>query len=240
MIFNMGEAMILNPKYKLLLTDLPETVESVSDDFTLLDLFRIINEANEDFNNIQLPIALGMNSFDDFYSEIMKIPEKRSDLDYLELHWRVDYDFNSDSNEDPTKAELFSLMDFGGIGKHECAFEGSCPNGCPKEDSYAVEMTPVCELAHLSIRLDPEVKMCEPYTNNGEILSRTGFTLTMHPTLYTFITSIFWELTFFGTPEFRDDQLDDMKETIKRIESGEEKMIPWEEVKKGLKIDEKI
>ena len=228
--------MILTPDYKLSLSDLPETVESVSDDFTLMDLFRII----ADVSSVELTIILGMNFFSDFYREVKQEPIKRSDLHYLELNWFTDYDLNNNSQEDPIKAELHNLMDFGGIGKHECAFGGSCPNGCRETDSYAVEMTPICELAHLPIKMNTEVKMYEPYTRDGRAWSRTGFTLTMHPTLYTFITSIFWELTFFGTPEDRDEQLQDIKGAIERIKSGEDKTIPWEEVKKHMEIDHDV
>ncbi len=216
--------MFLKPDYKLLITDLPEIVESVSDDFTLMDLFKAV--ANAEIYPDGLAIFLGMNFFSDFYREIKQEPTERSDLDYLQLSWCVDYDFNRNSKEDPTKAQLFNLMDVGGIGKHECAFEGSCPNGCPEKDLYGIDMSPICDLAHLTIRLDPEIKMYEPYTKDGKVLSRTGFTLAMDPTLYTFITSIFWELTFFGTPEYRDKQLADVKETMKLLDAGEIETIP--------------
>ncbi len=53
----------------------------------------------------------------------------------------------------------------------------------------------------------------------------------------TFIALCLYEMTFFG---FTDKQIEetrnDLHERVKRVESGEEKMIPWEEVKKELDL----
>jgi hypothetical protein len=46
---------------------------------------------------------------------------------------------------------------------------------------------------------------------------------------------ILWEITFYGfTEECVDKEKVEMDELIKRIDSGEEKLIPWEEIEKEI------
>lgn len=44
-------------------------------------------------------------------------------------------------------------------------------------------------------------------------------------TLFEFVTSIIWELSFFGCPCSIDEQAQDFQDTVERIESGEEELI---------------
>lgn len=235
----------LTPKYELCPSDLQWPVESVSEDFTLLDLFQIIHLAQQDCP--QLPEMLGMAYFDAFYEEATREPKPDDGLHYLELYWHIDYDTIKTKEKGGKRAiyqdcairgDLPNLMGFHGIGEHQCAFEGSCPNGCPEDDGYAIEMTPVNELVHLPIRMNPEVGMYEPWIKDADPLSRTGFTLTIHPTLYTFITSIFWELTFLGHPSNRDEQMEEIQQSMDDIKSGKVKLIPFDDLLDNLDDDE--
>jgi hypothetical protein len=46
---------------------------------------------------------------------------------------------------------------------------------------------------------------------------------------------ILWEITFYGfTEDSVDKEKKEMEELIKRIDSGEEKLIPWEEIEKEI------
>ena len=54
-------------------------------------------------------------------------------------------------------------------------------------------------------------------------------------TLLELYKGMFWEMAFMGTPERRDQQLEELKKTIEGIESGEVETIPWEEVKAKFK-----
>ena len=160
----------LTPEYELCPSDLQWPVESVSEDFTLFDLFRLIHHAQQDCP--QLPDMLGMAYFDAFYEEATREPKPSDGLHYLELYWHIDYDAIQTKKkggkraiyqDSPIRGDMPNLMGFHGIGEHQCAFEGSCPNGCPETDRYAIEMTPVNELVHLPIRMNPEVGMYEPW-----------------------------------------------------------------------------
>lgn len=44
----------------------------------------------------------------------------------------------------------------------------------------------------------------------------------------------FWELSFFGTPEERDGQREELRERVRRIDAGEEKLIPLEDLWREL------
>ena len=66
----------------------------------------------------------------------------------------------------------------------------------------------------------------------------TGFTLTIHPTLYTFITSIFWELTFLGHPEKRDEVMDGIQQDMEDIKSGKIELLPFDDLLESLDLDD--
>ena len=56
--------------------------------------------------------------------------------------------------------------------------------------------------------------------------------------VYTTLAHILWEITFYGYTEDKImEEKKKLEEQIMRIDSGEEKLIPWEEIKKNL--DEK-
>ena len=53
-------------------------------------------------------------------------------------------------------------------------------------------------------------------------------------TLLQLIHALFWELSFFGIPEERDATRDELRQQVKRIEAGEERLIPFEDIRKEL------
>lgn len=203
-------------------TDLQWTVTKIDDNFTLYDLFRLVYHANHMIPGIFA--TLGMLEFQAFWDQIQlnRDPDDVDDVEYLELYWHLTYDTRkikqtgkpTDQSkstlmddgynywDDPKIAELPNLMAFHGIGPgcpsksldfHECG------DDCPKVTRYAIEFTPVNNLAHLPIRVSPEVECFPPYVESDRDFHRTGFKLTIEPTLWCFITSIFWELTFAGS-----------------------------------------
>lgn len=203
-------------------TDLQWNVTEIDDDFTLYDLFHLVYQASLMIPKIFA--TMGMSKFKAFWDHIQlaRDPEDIDDVAYLELYWQIDYDIRTtkktgkptdqpifecsilkDDNEnhwdDPQIADLCNLMSFHGIGPgcplkeidyHECG------DDCPINTSYAIEFTPINNIAHLPIRMSPKVKFFPPYVESDRDFKRTGFELTINPTLWCLITSIFWELTF--------------------------------------------
>ena len=57
-------------------------------------------------------------------------------------------------------------------------------------------------------------------------------------TLLQLIHALFWELSFFGTPDQRDGTYAELQQQVKRIEAGEERLILFEDLWKECDVDE--
>lgn len=133
--------------------------------------------------------------------------------------------------DDPKVCELPNLMSFHGIGPHcyvnySNSKDYSNPHICDEDDrclkksGYAIEFTPVNNLKHLPIHVLPKVEFFPPYVESDCDFHRTGFELTIEPTLWCFITSIFWELTFAGSNP--DEVADQAREIFDRVDEAKE------------------
>ena len=234
-------------------TDLQWDVSKVDEDFTLYDLFVLVKHIDLVMGGNNIPAMFGVSQFDLFWNQIQldRDPDDVDDVTYLELYWHLGYDIRKtkqtgkstdqpkgncailkdDYNywDDPKIAELPNLMSFHGVGPgcpsknldfHECG------DDCPKDTGYGIEFTSVNNLAHLPIRISPKIEFFPPYVESDREFHRTGFQLTIEPTLWCFITSIFWELTFVGSTP--NEILNSSNDLTNRID----------EVKKHLKEQE--
>ncbi|KKN09516.1 hypothetical protein LCGC14_1046010, partial [marine sediment metagenome] len=172
----------------------------------------------------------GMPCFDQFWNRICfdRDDGDSDSIEYLELYWSINYDtvvtpkteeekaewkkhhnypnsiFRGDSNywDNIKQGELSDLMAFHGIGDYSEEDIRRWPECAEKQCGYAIEYTSVNNLKHLPIVIKEEVSFFQPFLKKGTEISRTGFILTRSPSLWTFITSIFWEITFCGfTPK---------------------------------------
>ncbi len=230
-------------KEEFTLTDLQWIIEKVADDFTLYDLFTLICRAETITPGICA--AFGMPEFEAFWDQINldRDPDDEDDLKYLELYWYMGYDIRTtkikspkqqskiykelglpddeDYWDDPKICEMGNLMSFGGVGPG-CPSKNyhKCDENCPKEMGYGIEFSPLNNLKHLPIRVSPEVEFFPPYVESYREFHRTGFKLTIQPTLWCFITSIFWELTFVGyTPERVADKAQELRDRVDEAKS---------------------
>jgi hypothetical protein len=77
------------------------------------------------------------------------------------------------------------------------------------EGPFALEFTPVSELLELPLKYNPTVRFWSGYANGlGELLLDTQITITFGE----FLSAIFEEIGFFGTPEERADALATIRE----------------------------
>lgn len=231
-------------------TDLQWAVTKVDEDFTLYDLFHLVHCANKMVPGIF--VTMGMLEFPKFWDQIQldRDPDDVDNLEYLELYWGANYDTRTtpktrkptDQGEivglseviddtknywdEPKICEMSNLMSFHGVGPG-CPCKNlnfhKCDDHCPKETQYGIEFTPVNNLAHIPIRVLSKIEFFPPYVESDRDFHRTGFQLTIEPTLWCFITSIFWELTFIGSDpnEIADNaeeisgQIDEVKKHLK-------------------------
>ena len=203
-------------------SDFQWSVTKIDDDFTLYDIFKLIALAERVTPGIAK--ILGMSNFDLFWAQINKDkdPDYEVRPEYLELYWSAECDIKDDLNEeDPAKSELSGLMGFHGIGPGcVCKDNNDDPQDCkcPETRGYGIEFIPVNNLAHLPVRVSPSVQFCPPFVQNESSFRRTGFQLTIDPTLWCLITSIFWELTFVdSTPDKIADNSEQIFGVIKGI-----------------------
>ena len=208
-------------------SDFQWSVTEISDDFTLYDVFKLVALAERVTPGIAK--TFGMSNFDLFWDQINKDrdPDYEVKSEYLELYWSAECDMEDDLNsEDPTKSELSGLMSFHGIGPGCICKDEHCE--CPETRGYGIEFTPVNNLAHLPIHVSPSVQFCPPFVQNESDFRRTGFQLTIDPTLWCLITSIFWELTFVdSTPDKIEDnsrqvfgKIEDIKRQLEELDGN--------------------
>lgn len=226
-------------------SDLQWPVTEVANDFTLYDLFLLIKFADTMISDISE--TLGMSEFDLFWKQI-NLPrdtDDDDDVDFLELCWHPDYDIietpktgkqtdqNSPLGDDVVNywdnqkiCEMSNLMSFHGMGSG-CPLKDvrdhKCDNDCPTETSYGIWPCTLNNLAHLPVHFVPTVEFYPPFVESDRDFKRTGFQLTIYPTLWCFITSILFELTFGGsTPNEIKDTINDIMEQIPDLEETHE------------------
>lgn len=216
------DAIKLTKEYELQLLDLQDSVYSVDSNFTLYDLFVMMHKFEQSFPG--MAAIFGFPTFDIFWEQInLDRVNYDTDIESLELYWHIAYDtrvipmtteeqieWRKDHNypdklfrgnryfDSIKRGTLSGLMGFHGIGAHSEPYLKQWPELKDQPCAYAIELSPLNDLKHLPIRLIKEVSFYQPFIEKNIELSRTGFILTQEPTLWCFITSIFWELTFFG------------------------------------------
>ncbi|HDY87544.1 MAG TPA: hypothetical protein ENH82_05425 [bacterium] len=218
----------LTTEYEMELMHLHKPIESIDENFTLYDLFVMIRVLEDSYPGIAA--IFGMPCFDKFWEQVCldRDSDDKSYIDYLELYWSVDYEtivtpmteeekiewrkhhnysnciFRGENNywDDIKRGELSNLMGFHGIGDYGEEDIKRWPECADSKCGYAIEFTSVNNLKHLPIVISEEVSFFQPFLKKGTEISRTGFMLTRSPSLWTFITSIFFEITFCGfTPQ---------------------------------------
>ena len=245
------DAIRLTTEYEMEFMHLYKPIESVDENFTLYDLFAMIRVLEDSYPGISA--IFGMPCFDKFWEQVCldRDGDDDNDIDYLELYWSVDYEtivtpmteeekaewqkhhnypnciFKGENNywDDMKRGELTDLMAFHGIGDFSEEDIKQWPDHAGHKCGYAIEFTSVNNLKHLPIVISEEVSFFQPFLKKGTEISRTGFILKRSPSLWTFITSIFWELTFCGfTPQEVTDKSNELSESCKEAKRAMDKL----------------
>lgn len=120
------------------------------------------------------------------------------------------------------------------------------------KETYAIDLTPINKLVDAEIRLDTKITIADKrrkvvdkfFAFKDTLDDEDRAKMPIYPvvmkarkpfTLMDILYGIFWEFTFHGPPKQRDERADELRETIRKVKSGEEKTIPWEEVRDRLK-----
>lgn len=93
---------------------------------------------------------------------------------------------------------------------------------------YAIEFTPVNELADKPIRIDDRFIVRKDIMDDQEM--PIVFEARKPFYLLDIIWAILWEISFAGSPEERDEQVEELNRRVESIKDGTAKLIPAEEV----------
>ena len=227
----------LHPGHHLQVADLMVEVE-LAEDFTLGDLCQMVRDCDDiDLETLsallQCPLAL-------FINECLQpcAHDDKSALHYIRLSWGCEYDAVTETRWPPS---THLWLDVDGIGD---IWDDHKPGGQFYEEGkdythcnrYAIEMTPLYQLRHLPLRLNPVMTIRRSLTQDttDEPLEIPAPGVTVLQLLY----AVFWELSFFGTPEERDATHEELRESVRRIDAGEAELIPFDEIVRHLDLDE--
>lgn len=136
---------------------------------------------------------------DAFHTEARKPATAASDLSYIEIAKYFEWD----------EHEAQETVDVSGIGE-------------PDEHGmthYGIDFTPVNQLVHLPVRLRPRMEIRKDHKTLGE--APCTFTLL------DVLGWIYWEISFYGSPEDRDRQGAELQESVREVEDGRATLIPW-------------
>jgi len=210
--------------------------------FTLEDIFAICE-------NSKIPMdilckILKCRHIPEIIEESKLIKEKDisdkeySDIEYLELY------FNGDRGEYDDKRLDMSSWGFHGVG-----IKGIVPEDVLKHcnlsdiekseyiEKYAIEFTPTYKLIKYNIKIKDSMFI----TDISKIDDNNSFkTIDFQPSisLITLLFSIFWELSFCGSPKDRDIRRNELNTQIEGLEKGEGKSLSLGEFLKLMKLDD--
>lgn len=133
-----------------------------------------------------------------FHTEARKPAPVASDLSYIEIAKYFEWDEHAAQE----------TIDVSGIGE-------------PDEHGmthYGLDFTPVNQLVHLRVRLRPEMEIRKDRKKLGE--APCAFTLL------DVLGEIYFEISFYGSPEDRDRQNAELQESLRDLEEGRATLIP--------------
>lgn len=171
-------------------------------------LERLCDILRKDEQALQLISYLTRSNLKEYFKELKKDGEKNK-IEYIEISKH----FEKNKYEENGNSEVSVVLHCSGIENSE---------------GIAIEFCNWSSLKHLPIKISNEGIFMEDYNYKSREKINTWFTVSQ------FFNCLFGELCFFDLPETREEKFKDLKETIERIDNGEEELIPWEEVKKSL------
>jgi hypothetical protein len=107
-------------------------------------------------------------------------------------------------------------------------------HGKGKNETYSLSGTHLGKYKDVPIELNEELLVYSWNKDEYKEISKGNFYFSLLDVLDTF----FWDISFYGSPSDSKIFFEEIKQSIKDIDSGKVELIPWEDVKKNL--EEKI
>lgn len=190
---------------------------ALAPDLTLRDIFLLIDV------NPLLQQIFAQNWAAELMHEIMTGSvvspsiEDPEGIEYLELYqvWSK----NSSSGE----LQPIHRLDFHGIGfvlKEDIVKDGEVHYRAGERIQWGVSFTSPLEMLHLTVRVNPEVTLCEDNLDSVNYGKKIGRLLNSGVTLGQVLDGILWELSFHGAPESRKQEKADLKRLADAVDAG--------------------
>ena len=145
----------------------------------------------------------------DYVEEFTKCPSKGclfddDEISYLSLSRIVNYENLGFRENEEDDWRIEDCIDFSGVGE---------------ESAYAIEFSPLDKLLDYEIKIDPAVISIE---QPGDLTDYEDLTEKYQDfrgkdnnfTLFEFVKSIIWELSFCGTPEDRENKVGEIQNSL--------------------------
>lgn len=173
---------------------------TVDADVTLRDIFHAVE------SDPTLKFVLSEYSWcdiDAFHFEAeqpLRENEQASDLAYIEIAMRFEFDQHAAQ----------AVVDVSGVGRPD-------EHGCTH---YALDLTPVNQIASLPVRLNPTADIRKDMASIG--------TAPYLFTLLEVLGEVYYEVSFHGSPASRDAFRGELLDAVADVESGQAKLVPWD------------
>jgi len=203
----------------------------IDEDVTLNDIFEYV--ASDETLKTFIGIYSWCSEIDEFH-EAAKEPKKQSEHEE-QLHClRLNRYGDNKHNKDGPYFEITD--DFHGIGElteETKEYYVKHPElTSPKDQVYAIELCPMNSIAHLPMKLGEKIHIKEldkEFKLLKELDCKTQYTLL------EVLDGIYWEISFFGSPQQAADQREELSETVAKIKGGEEGTTTFTSVDEMLK-----
>ena len=186
-----------------------ETIEFV-DGWTLRDLMEYIHPFGEIFGD------MAWCNFAAFYREMQR-PNTKTDLEDVKY---ISLKRFGQIEDDGSVNEYIHVNGTNDISDEECrlSFERDPENAV--SNSYAIEFSPINELADLPIKLDENYEITKDTHNHQEPFKIVMFKASKPYVLMDVIWAILWEIRFMGSPSDRDAMADELKDRVESVKNG--------------------
>ncbi len=171
----------------------------ISEDLKVKDIFRLVE------NDQMLKTFFSCYSWCSFIDDLHEFAEKPIEESTLGEVWF---------------AEVYHIMDYGNYGKlgevinSEVGFHGigeqkSEKTGEPEKVNWSLSLSPMNEIAELELSYK---KTCSFYKDFQD-----SHQFEMKITLQEFISAIYWDLSFYGSPKQAEEVKQNLKESVETI-----------------------
>jgi hypothetical protein len=220
---------------------------TLSDDYTLEDLFKVLEKNLYEYNII-FNSELGHHPLECYVEDINEPfdPIEDDDIEYLEVQWICTCEDWESQGYKKLKKEIQFYFDFHGWGTWY--HDENSPHSKGTKGGIAIEYTPLKELKYLPLKIKTKTEIrLEDGTfekdENGKFVDKILFSGDRYFSVYEFVAAILYEISWGGSPENRDEVFkkitQDCKEAKEAIENGDEsKFMTFDDLKKEL--DEKM